>query len=124
MIFNAMVGNDDDHPRNHAVIFDTAENGWRLAPAFDVVPNPEETPAYLVMQVSTARREIDREALLADYKRFGFASREEAEHHMDALLKNRQESFARIRGIFSDSLGDLMSARIQEMFDRLGVAAP
>jgi len=124
MIFNAMVGNDDDHPRNHAVIFDTAEHRWRLAPAFDVVPNPDETPTYLVMQVSTGRREIDRGALLADYKRFGFASKEAAEHHMDALLETVRESFDRIKGIFSDSLQELMSARIKAMFDRLAAVAP
>jgi serine/threonine-protein kinase HipA len=124
MIFNAVVGNDDDHPRNHAVIFDTAEHRWRLAPAFDVVPNPDETPTYLVMQVSTGRREINRGALLADYKRFGFASKEAAEHHMDALLETIRESFDRIKGIFSDSLQELMSARIKAMFDRLAAVAP
>jgi serine/threonine-protein kinase HipA len=124
MIFNAVVGNDDDHPRNHAVIFDTAEHRWRLAPAFDVVPNPDETPTYLVMQVSTGRREINRGALLADYKRFGFASKEAAEHHMDALLETIRDSFDRIKGIFSDSLQELMSARIKAMFDRLAAVAP
>jgi len=34
MVFNALVGNTDDHLRNHGLIFD---GQWRLAPAFDLV---------------------------------------------------------------------------------------
>jgi len=33
-IFNALISNTDDHPRNHAVIW--RENGWRLSPAYDL----------------------------------------------------------------------------------------
>lgn len=36
MVFNALVTNLDDHPRNHAVI-GTATGGWRLSPVFDLV---------------------------------------------------------------------------------------
>jgi serine/threonine-protein kinase HipA len=35
--FNVVVGNRDDHLRNHGFIL--GERGWRLAPAFDVNPN-------------------------------------------------------------------------------------
>ncbi len=38
VVFNALVGNDDDHLRNHA-FFET-EGGWRLSPLFDVLPLP------------------------------------------------------------------------------------
>jgi len=39
MAFNALVGNVDDHPRNHGFLRDQAEGtGWRLSPAFDVTP--------------------------------------------------------------------------------------
>ena len=34
MVFNAIVGNDDDHPRNHAVHYCQHSRQWRLAPAF------------------------------------------------------------------------------------------
>ena len=37
VVFNVMVGNRDDHPRNHGFIREAS--GWRLAPAFDVNPN-------------------------------------------------------------------------------------
>jgi serine/threonine-protein kinase HipA len=36
MVFNAMVTNTDDHPRNHALLH--REGGWRLSPAYDIVP--------------------------------------------------------------------------------------
>lgn len=112
MIFNAVVGNDDDHPRNHAVIFDIEENRWRLAPAYDVVPDPEEIPRFLVMQVSAGRRDIDRQALLADCRRFGFASQVQAEQYMDELIVNIARGFDRIKEIFSPALQKLMQERI------------
>lgn len=39
MVFDILVSNDDDHLRNHAFLLD--EEGWRLSPAYDVVPHPQ-----------------------------------------------------------------------------------
>lgn len=112
MVFNAVVGNDDDHPRNHAVVYAHEERRWRLAPAFDVVPNPEENPARLFMQVSTGRREISRANLLADFQRFGFASHQDAAAHLDELLEKISASFIEIAPLFSDDLKRLMQQRL------------
>jgi len=38
IVFNVLVGNTDDHARNHGMVFDPALPGWRLSPAFDIVP--------------------------------------------------------------------------------------
>ena len=38
MVFNAAVTNNDDHPRNHALL--RRQKGWRLSPAYDLVPAP------------------------------------------------------------------------------------
>jgi serine/threonine-protein kinase HipA len=38
MVFNAAVTNNDDHPRNHALLH--RQKGWRLSPAYDLVPSP------------------------------------------------------------------------------------
>lgn len=51
MVFNAVCSNDDDRVRNHAVVYRVQERRWRLAPAFDVVPNTAEQPARLAMQL-------------------------------------------------------------------------
>jgi serine/threonine-protein kinase HipA len=37
MLFNALISNIDDHPRNHAVI--ARERDWRLSPAYDLTPS-------------------------------------------------------------------------------------
>lgn len=36
LAFNALVGNGDDHPRNHGLLY--TDGAWGLSPAFDVVP--------------------------------------------------------------------------------------
>ncbi len=35
-VFNALVSNLDDHPRNHAMLME--DGGWRLSPAYDLTP--------------------------------------------------------------------------------------
>lgn len=42
MAFNALVGNIDDHPRNHGLLHDGQH--WALAPAFDVTPVLRQPP--------------------------------------------------------------------------------
>ena len=39
IIFNVMVGNLDDHLRNHGFLYDR-DNKWRLSPAYDLNPVP------------------------------------------------------------------------------------
>jgi serine/threonine-protein kinase HipA len=38
MVFNAVIGNTDDHLKNFWLVCDH-EQGWRLSPAFDLVPD-------------------------------------------------------------------------------------
>jgi serine/threonine-protein kinase HipA len=40
VVFNVLVGNRDDHLRNHGFL--RSKGGWRIAPAFDVNPNPDK----------------------------------------------------------------------------------
>ena len=42
MVFNALVSNTDDHPRNHAVL-GTDAGSWRLSPAYDLVPSTDRS---------------------------------------------------------------------------------
>ena len=39
MVFSELVRNTDDHLRNHGFLL--TPKGWRLAPMFDVNPNPD-----------------------------------------------------------------------------------
>ena len=86
MIFNAVCGNDDDHPRNHAAIWNQAESRWRLSPAFDIVPNIEFKPNNLAMQLSDGKWNISQQSLMADWKFFGFKSIDEAQQYKTELL--------------------------------------
>jgi serine/threonine-protein kinase HipA len=70
LIFNMLVSNDDDHLRNHAVILDKA--GWRLSPAYDLVPHPQGS--YTRVQgigVSSRSREASFHNALSEAARFG-----------------------------------------------------
>jgi serine/threonine-protein kinase HipA len=39
MLFNILCNNTDDHLRNHGFLWDG--KGWRLSPAYDIVPYPQ-----------------------------------------------------------------------------------
>lgn len=69
MCFNALVGNDDDHPKNHAILW--LKGRWRLAPMYDVVPGLDgSSPPYLSMAVGRHGRIITRENLLSHSMHF------------------------------------------------------
>ena len=44
VVFNVLVGNLDDHLRNHGFLYDR-KGAWRLAPAYDINPVPIEEKA-------------------------------------------------------------------------------
>lgn len=73
MCFNALVGNDDDHPKNHAILW--LKGGWRLAPMYDVVPGLEgSSPPNLSMAVGRSGRVISRANLLSHYAHFALSA--------------------------------------------------
>jgi serine/threonine-protein kinase HipA len=114
MVFNAVCGNDDDHPRNHAVIFHPQQKRWRLSPAFDVVPNSDDdAPRSLAMQLCLGRTEVAREAVLRDHVRFGFKGREEAGAYLDLLLNRLEHSFEPAAQVLGRSLHGMMARRVR-----------
>ncbi len=120
MVFNAICGNDDDHVRNHAVVYRHEQRRWRLAPAFDVVPNPVETPRSLTMQLSAGRFDISRSAVLADAPRFGFDSRDEAGRYLDGLLTRVTAGFNQIAHWLDPEWQTCMYARMLANIAKLG----
>ena len=48
MVFNAVVGNTDDHLKNFWMIYDR-EQGWRLSPAFDLVPDIGQNGEHVLL---------------------------------------------------------------------------
>jgi serine/threonine-protein kinase HipA len=74
LVFNAAVTNNDDHPRNHAVR--RTARGWRLAPAYDLVPAPLVSLERrdLAMTIGTYGRTASVYNLLSQCERFGLAT--------------------------------------------------
>ena len=51
-LFNIIIGNRDDHLRNHGFLREG--NGWMLSPAFDVNPNPDKGEHVLTIDGNDA----------------------------------------------------------------------
>jgi len=85
MVFNALVSNTDDHPRNHALIAPGAS--WQLAPAYDL--NPDPMPGTHERDLSMVCGQFGRRAqrinLISQAPRFGLA-REEAHGVIDEIV--------------------------------------
>lgn len=124
MLFNALIGNDDDHPRNHAIVWSQSEKKWRLSPAFDVVPNMEETPRNLSMQLSQGRWDISYDALFYDWKYFGFANKAATHHYAKHLIAAIIDSSNLLErdGLLSEDT-ELIRSRIQSVAHQLNPQA-
>jgi len=83
-IFNALISNNDDHPRNHAVV--AAGEDWRLAPAYDLTPNPQHGSQErdLALECGRFGRAARRENLLSGAAKFGL-TRDEAAAVIDEM---------------------------------------
>ncbi|MEK7861767.1 MAG: HipA domain-containing protein, partial [Chloroflexota bacterium] len=51
VVFNVLIGNRDDHLRNHGFL--RTRRGWRLAPAFDLNPASEKVEHGLALDERT-----------------------------------------------------------------------
>lgn len=85
MVFNAAVTNNDDHPRNHAML--RRQKGWRLSPAYDLVPAPIVSLERrdLALTVGNYGRTASIYNLLSQAGRFGLSA-EEAHAEIDRVV--------------------------------------
>jgi serine/threonine-protein kinase HipA len=86
MVFNAAVTNNDDHPRNHALL--RRQKGWRLSPAYDLVPAPVVSLERrdLALTVGDYGRTASLYNLLSQAGRFGLSA-QEARGQIDQLVE-------------------------------------
>ena len=75
MAFNILVGNDDDHLRNHAFLFDG--RGWRLSPLYDVISTARRSNGRLILAVGDRGHEATLANALTGAASYGL-DREEA----------------------------------------------
>lgn len=86
VVFNALISNLDDHPRNHALI--APGKGWRLSPAYDLTPSRARSLERrdLAMSAGEHGRLASRPNLLSAARRFGY-DRETAEEVIDDIVE-------------------------------------
>jgi len=77
MVFNMLVRNTDDHPRNHGFLVDDGKIS--LSPAYDIVPTPARfgvgTGFRLAMSVGKRGREATLENALSRSARYGLSKK-------------------------------------------------
>lgn len=71
-VFNLLVGNRDDHLRNHG--FFLTPTGWRLCPAFDINPNPAKSEHSLTWDGKSAAPTLQTLVATAGYYRLNAAA--------------------------------------------------
>jgi serine/threonine-protein kinase HipA len=124
MVFNALISNLDDHPRNHAMI--AMDQGWALSPAYDLTPTIAVSLERrdLAMICGDRGRYANAENLLSQSERF-LLSREEAARiidHMEVTVKERWYEVARREGVSEQDCQRISGAFAYEGF-RLSLEA-
>jgi serine/threonine-protein kinase HipA len=124
MVFNALISNLDDHPRNHAMI--AMDQAWALSPAYDLTPTIAVSLERrdLAMICGDRGRYANAENLLSQSERF-LLSREEAARiidHMEVTVKERWYEVARREGVSEQDCQRISGAFAYEGF-RLSLEA-
>jgi serine/threonine-protein kinase HipA len=69
MIFNVLIGNSDDHLKNHAVVLNSRTT-YGLSPVYDVLPHPSDLGLQALI-IGAAGRASTIENVLSSSERFG-----------------------------------------------------
>lgn len=85
VMFNILIGNRDDHLRNHGFL--RQGNGWRLSPAFDVNPNPDKHDHVLAIDESDTSPDTALLLSSADYYRLGKRVADEIAEQIRAVVR-------------------------------------
>ncbi len=118
MVFNALISNADDHPRNHALVARGAT--WSLAPAYDLTPHPSfSQERSLALIAGRNGRAARRSNLLSAAPRFGLAE-PDAGAIIDKIKKivaKKWDSEVRREGGSGKDCDEIRSAFVHEGFE-------
>ncbi|MBR2834359.1 MAG: type II toxin-antitoxin system HipA family toxin [Coriobacteriales bacterium] len=103
ILFSCLIGNTDDHMRNHGFLWDT--KGWRLSPAFDINPTPGNGQKFLRNAIDLDDNSASVELVLktCEYYRVSPSEAQKTLSHMKASIAHWQ-SVARSCGISPASI--------------------
>lgn len=85
MVFNILIGNVDDHLRNHGFIMTDKPGKYRLSPAFDILPHLESAAAPQYIGVGAYGRASTIDNALSQSGRF-FLNSNQAEEIIQEVL--------------------------------------
>ncbi|MCB2214997.1 type II toxin-antitoxin system HipA family toxin [Desulfofustis glycolicus] len=85
MVFNALIGNTDDHLKNFC--FYCNGRSWRLSPAFDLVPDIGRNREH-VLRIGSSTMPPDRRTLRQEAKHFGIKRQARADEVIDTVLSS------------------------------------
>jgi len=119
MCFNALISNNDDHPRNHAVL--AWEKDWGLSPAYDLTPSVPVSAERrdLAMSAGDFGRWANAQNLLSQAPRF-LLSRTEAQGILETMrsqVRSTWHSVARSRGVTEGDCAVIARAFVYPRFD-------
>ncbi len=101
MCFNALITNNDDHPRNHAMV--AMDSDWKLSPAYDLTPSTPISQEHrdLALECGDMGRFANAENLLTQSARF-YLDEDAARKIIDDMetsVKNNWYAIARREGV-------------------------
>ncbi len=118
MAFNALISNDDDHPRNHAII--ALNESWKLSPAYDLIPSTPVSTSHrdLALQCGDQGRFANAKNLLTQCRRFLVEPDQAAKliDEMEATVKARWYAAARAEGVTEQDCERIRGAFAYEGF--------
>jgi len=125
MVFNALISNTDDHPRNHGLI--APGRNFELAPAYDLTPNPLITAERrdLALTIGRFNRYANRENLMSQCERFRLDKPEAAAliDRMKQTVESRWHAVLRSHGVTEKDCALLARAFVYPGFE-LPAATP
>lgn len=119
MVFNALISNTDDHPRNHGLI--APGKDFELAPAYDLTPNPPISLERrdLALTVGRFNRYANRENLLSECARFRLDKSQAAAviDQMKQTVESRWHAVLRSHGVTENDCTLLARAFVYPSFE-------
>lgn len=124
MVFNALISNIDDHPRNHAVV--AMDTDWKLSPAYDLTPSTPISADHrdLALECGDMGRFANAENLLTQCERFYLAPDDARSviDLMEAIVRDNWYAVARREEVTDKDCDKITTAFAYPGF-RLGAAA-
>lgn len=95
VLFNILIGNRDDHLRNHGFLREG--NGWTLSPAFDVNPNPDKGEHVLMIDGSDTSPDSNLLMATAEFYRLKPKAANQIERQVRSAVRGWEEQAKALR---------------------------